>query len=181
MLPTEVADPEGYLRRVNRATPIRVCDCLPGETARLYELGIPVVETGDRRHYDIGQKVPLTLDRENVPPSFLRQVRGAVPNRMHDRLTTEDANSQWAEAAAAAPDCRPEAVESYPTRKFGEKRVSFDPSDPEANKLAVCQGYAVVHGPMMSAAAWTKAKALKVAVVDLFTFERQRPTSATQA
>jgi len=49
-------------------------------------MGIPVVETGDRWHYDIGQKVPLTLDRENVPPGFLRQVRVAVFNRMHAQL-----------------------------------------------------------------------------------------------
>jgi hypothetical protein len=82
-LPTEVADADGFLRRVNRATIVRLYPVLSGETARLYEMGIPVVETGDRWHYDIGQKVPLTLDRENVPPGFLRQVRGAVFNRMH--------------------------------------------------------------------------------------------------
>ena len=33
-----------------------------------------------------------------------------------------------------------------------------DPSDPEANKLAVSQGYTVVHGGMMSSAAWQNAK-----------------------
>jgi len=45
------------------------------------------------------------------------------------------------------------------SRRFGDKRVSFDPSDPEANKLAVSQGYTVVHGGMMSSAAWQNAKA----------------------
>jgi hypothetical protein len=158
-LPTEVADQDGLLRRVNRATTVRLYQVLPGETATLYEMGIPVVETGDRWHYDIGQKVPLTLDRENVPPGFLRQVRVAVFNQMHGQLAVEDANSPWAEAAVAAPECRPEAVESYLQRRFGEKRVSFDPSDPEATKLAVSQGYTVVHGPMMSAGAWTNARA----------------------
>jgi hypothetical protein len=74
-LPTEVADPDGLLRRVNRATTVGLYPVLPGETPLLCEMGIPVVETGDRWHYDIGQKVPLTLDRENVPPGFLRQVR----------------------------------------------------------------------------------------------------------
>ncbi len=158
-LPTEVADDAGLLRRVNRATTVRLYPVLPGETAMLYEMGIPVVETGDRWHYDIGQKVPLTLDRENVPPGFLRQVRVAVFNRMHGELTAEDANSAWAEAAVASPDCRAEAVESYLGRRFGEKRVSFDPSDPEANKLAVSEGYTVVHGSMMSGGAWKNAKA----------------------
>lgn len=41
--------------------------------------------------------------------------------------------------------------------KFGQ-RVSFDPSDAEANKLAVSKGYTVMHGAMMSAAAWKNAK-----------------------
>ncbi|MBE0545431.1 MAG: hypothetical protein IH623_29175 [Verrucomicrobia bacterium] len=121
-------------------------------------MGIPVVETGDKWHYDIGQKVPLTLDRENVPPGFLRQVRVAVFNRMHTQLAPEDVNSEWAETAIASPDCAMEAVQSYVNQRFGIKRVSFDPSDPEANKLAVSQGYTVVHGGMMSAGAWQNAK-----------------------
>ena len=75
----------------------------------LYELGIPVVETGDKWHYDIGQKVPLTLDRENVQPSFLRQIRVAVFNRMHRQLAPKDVNSAWAETAIASPDCAPTA------------------------------------------------------------------------
>jgi len=157
-LPTEVASADGLLRRAQRETVIRLFTPLPGETSTLYEMGIPVVETGDRWHYDIGQKVPLTLDRENVPPGFLRQVRVAVFNRMHTQLAPEDVNSEWAETAIASPDCTAEAVQSYVNKRFGEKRVSFDPSDPEANKLAVSQGYTVVHGGMMSAGAWQNAK-----------------------
>jgi len=157
-LPTEVASADGLLRRAHRETVIRLYAVRPGETATLYEMGIPVVETGDRWHYDIGQKVPLTLDRENVPPGFLRQVRVAVFNRMHSQLAAEDVNSEWAEIAIASPDCAREAVESYVSKRFGEKRVSFDPSDPEAKKLAVSKGYTVVHGGMMSAGAWQNAK-----------------------
>ena len=157
-LPTEVASTDGLLRRAQRETVIRLFALMPGETATLYEMGIPVVETGDRWHYDIGQKVPLTLDRENVPPGFLRQVRVPVFNRMHSQLVAEDVNSEWAETAIASPDCATDAVQSYVNKRFGEKRVSFDPSDPEANKLAVSKGYTVVHGGMMSAGAWRNAK-----------------------
>jgi len=157
-LPTELASADGFLRRVNRETSIHLYAVLPGEAAMLYEMGIPVVETGDKWHYDIGQKVPLTLDRENVQPSFLRQVRVAVFNRMHGQLGPEDVNSEWTELAIASPDCIPDAVQTYVSKRFGEKRVSFDPSDPEANKLAVSEGYTVIHGSMMSAAAWKNAK-----------------------
>src|SRR5204862_2279732 len=85
----------------------------------LYELGIPVVVTGDKWHYDIGQKVPLTLDRENVQPNFLRQVRVVVFNRMSGQLAPEDVNSEWAETAIASPDCAPEAVQSCLSTRFG--------------------------------------------------------------
>jgi hypothetical protein len=157
-LPTEIANEDGLLRRVNRATAVRLHGVLTGETATLYEMGIPVVETGDRWHYDVCQKVPLTFDRENVPPAFLRQVRVAVFNHMYDQLTTADANSEWVAAVVASRDCLPQAVEAYLRNRFGEKRVSFDPSDPEANKRAVSEGYTVVTGSMMSAEAWQNAK-----------------------
>jgi hypothetical protein len=157
-LPTEMADADGFLRRKNRETTVRLYEPRPGECAMLYEMGIPVVETGDKWHYDIGQKVPVTLDRENVPPNFLKQVRVAVFNRMHSRLGAEDMNQDWVETSIASSDCQPDAVESYMNKRFGEKRVSFDPSDPEANKIATSQGFTVVHGSMMSAGAWSNAK-----------------------
>jgi hypothetical protein len=158
ILPTEVASQDGFLRRVNRETTIRLHPVAPGETAMLYEMGIPVVATGDKWHYDIGQKVPLTLDRENVQPNFLRQVRVGVFNQMHGQLDQQDVNSEWAETAISSPDCKSDAVQSYLNGRFGEKRVGFDPSDAESNKLAVSQGYTVVHGGMMSGAAWKNAR-----------------------
>jgi len=69
-LPTVVADADGILKRTRRRTSIRVFDPRPGEPPSVYEIGIPVVETGDRWHVDIGQKVPLNMDRDNVQPSY---------------------------------------------------------------------------------------------------------------
>ncbi len=157
-LRTEIAGAEGLLKRADRKTTISLYELKDGERATLYEMGIPVVETGDKWHYDIGQKIPLTLDRENVLPAFLAQVRLAVFNRTHGKLAANDVNSEWAEAAISSPDCAAEAVESYLKTRFGDKRVSFDPSDSEANKIAVSKGYTVVHGGMMSAGAWKNAR-----------------------
>ena len=84
-LPTVIADEEGVLRKTNRKTQVRVYEPLPGETAMLYEMGIPVVDTGDRFHIDVGQKVPLNMDRDNVTPAYLRAIRVAVLNAT-DRL-----------------------------------------------------------------------------------------------
>jgi hypothetical protein len=158
VLRTEVAGPDGFLRWADRGTNVHLYKALPGEKAFIYEMGIPIVETGDKWHYDIAQKVPLTVDRENVQPAFLGQVRVGAFNRMHKELAGEDMNREWVEMAVASPDCSGEAMESYLGKRFGEKRVSFDLSDAEANKLAVSQGFTVVHGAMMSAAAWKNAK-----------------------
>ena len=159
VLRTELAGEDGALRRADRETTVHVYEVRPGEKATICEMGIPVVETGDKWHCDVGQKIPLTLDRENVLPAFLAQLRLAVFNRMHSRVTRDDVNSEWIEATIGSPNCSRAAVESYMGARFGSKRVSFDPSDAEANKLAVSKGYMVVHGGMMSAGAWKNAKA----------------------
>ena len=158
-LPTDVADDEGYLRRRPRETAVRLYHLWSGESAYLYEMGIPVVETGDRWHVEIMQKVPLNSDRDNVPPSYLRTVRTAVLNEMADRIETEeDANQDWVREAGGDPRCSDQAIGHILDARFGEKRVAFDPSDPEANKLAVSRGYTVVHGGHLSGGEWLNAK-----------------------
>ena len=42
-LPTEISDAEGILRRSARKTFVEIMEVLPGETAIIYEMGIPVV------------------------------------------------------------------------------------------------------------------------------------------
>ena len=48
------------LRPTKRKCRVEIYDPREGETATLYELGIPVVETGDRWDCSVLQKVPLT-------------------------------------------------------------------------------------------------------------------------
>lgn len=156
-LPTEVADPEGALRRTQRKTRIRIVEPLDGETPFLYELGIPVVELGDLRwHVDIAQKVPLNFDRDNVTPAYLARIRALVLEHLQDRLTTEDANTVWVRDAVQShgDDLPGEVIERVMGLRFGERRVAFDPSDPEANSRAVAAGYTVIHGGQLSRQEW---------------------------
>jgi hypothetical protein len=155
-LPTETADEEGYLRKSSRKTGVEIYEPLPGETGTLYEMGIPVVETGDRYHVNVMQKVPLNLDRDNVSPSYLSQIRAIVVEATQDRLTLADANSTWVKNAVEehGDELPDEAITKLVDLRFGEKRVIYDPSDPEANKLAVTQGYTVVYGNQLSGAEW---------------------------
>ena len=157
-LDTLVADEEGVLRIRKRATVVRLYEPRSGETATLYELGIPVVETGDRWHCDVGQKVPLGMDRDNVPPAYLRALRTAVLNATSDLLAREDATSRWVREALSDKGCSDEAVRRAVQERFGERVVSYDPSDSEANKLAVSQGYAVVHGGQLGVEEWANVR-----------------------
>lgn len=158
-LPTVLADEAGVLRQRVRETTVRLFEPLPGEAAGVYELGVPVVETGDKYHVCVGQKVPLTLDRTNVPPSYLRLVRTLVLNETADLLRQDEASEQWVREATSEARCSPAAVEAVVTHRFGEKRTVFDPNDREANANAVANGYTVIHGSMLSKGEWENVRA----------------------
>ena len=69
-LETLVADDQGVMRPRVRKTQVSIYEPLPGEVPSLYEMGLPVVETGDKWHVNISQKVPLNRDRDNVRPAY---------------------------------------------------------------------------------------------------------------
>ena len=108
-----MADDQGVMRPRVRKTQVSIFEPLPGETPSLYEMGLPVVETGDKWHVNVGQKVPLNRDRDNVKPAYLQAVRVAVLNAAHDLLTTEEeatpAGASWPAPTLAAPT-RPSSI-----------------------------------------------------------------------
>jgi hypothetical protein len=145
----------------DRVATIRIYDTLAGETPHLYEMGIPVVamlEGGDRWHIDIGQKVPLNIDRDNVTPAYMRVVRRIVLDHAHDLLTELDAANDWTTDAMQDSNVGPASLGALLNLRFGDRRVAYDPSDQEANKLAVSQGYTVVHGGHLPGDAWANVK-----------------------
>lgn len=158
-LVTEVADENGFLKRVYREAIVRAYWPRLGESGTLYEMGIPVVETGDGWDVSVEQKVPLTLDRSNVPASFLRDVRSGLLNAVGATMReTAEASAPWVRDAVASGDVLPEIVDHVLDTRFGEKRVAYDPSDREANNIAVAQGYTVVHGGSLTPGEWDTAK-----------------------
>jgi hypothetical protein len=157
-LSTEVAGDDGMLRSTYRTTTLGVFEVAPGEKAHLYEMGIPVVETGDRWHVNVGQKLPLNLERDNVSPAYLRDVRVAVANATRDLLTVEDANASWGRDALADYQCEPETAKRLVELRFGDKAVINDPSDQEANSAAVAHGYTLVHGSQLNSSEWERVR-----------------------
>lgn len=157
-LETPVADDEGVMRLRVRKTTVSVFEAMPGETPCLYEMGLPIVESDDKWHVSIGQKVPLNRDRDNVRPSYLRAVRTIVLNEMFDRLTEHDANQVWVRQASSDSNCTSDAIKKVLDLRFGEKRAAYDPTDPEANKTWVSKGGTLVYGSMLNKEEWKKAK-----------------------
>jgi hypothetical protein len=92
----------------------------------------------------VKQKVPLNVDRDNVTPAYLRDLRVAVFNRMHDQITEEDTTSLWVNEATSDEKCSSEAVETFRVKRYGEKSVALDPTNPEANAEAVSHGFTLI-------------------------------------
>lgn len=157
-LPTLIGDAEGVMRRSDRSTIVRVYEPAPGETAMIYEIGIPVVETGDKYHVDVHQKVPLNMDRDNVTPAFLRAVRVAVLNHTHGQLQQDEAAQTWVREACADPRVETDAVQTAVKLRFGENAVTYDPSDAEANKISASEGRQLVHGAHLTAGEWQNVR-----------------------
>jgi hypothetical protein len=158
-LQTELSDSDGVIRRTIRKCVVNIHEVYPGEEAFIYEMGIPVVSTGDKYHYDVQQRVPLSMERDNVTPSYLQDLRVHVLNAMQDSIDSTDVNDAWVRDAAKDEKVSSDAVRTIMDLRYGDKRVVFDPSDLEANSIAMSKGYTVVYPKMMSKEEWTQVRA----------------------
>ncbi len=155
-LETELADENGFLRRSYRQTRVDLYDPLPDTKAALLELGVPVVETGDRWEYDVRQKIPLGIDREHIPSGFLNSLRAHAANATASDIS--DPSAEWITAALENYNVTPAAVKEIIRKRFGEKAVAADPTDQEAVHKATAAGYTVVHGGSLSSTVWEKVR-----------------------
>lgn len=149
-LPTVRSDDEGVLRNTQRKTEINVYEPRVGRP-HLLEMGIPVVEIDCEWSIDVGQRVPLNIDRDNVTPAYRAKLLALVTNHMAEKI--EDASAAWVSEAIESSEIEAPALEKVLDKRYGEKRVMFDPSDLEANKRATAAGYTVVHGRSIGRAA----------------------------
>jgi hypothetical protein len=158
-LPTIIMKPDGRLNNTQQKTKVEIYRVPENQTARIFELGIPIVETGDKFHYNILKKVPVTMDRRNiVTASYLEKVRLIVAEAMVNYIDEEDANSTWVREAVSNKDASKELVATSLKARFGDKTVAFDPSDLEANNRAVANGYTVIKGRQLSGKEWNNVK-----------------------
>ena len=156
-LPTEISDDEGNLKRTKRQTDIEIYEPKLA-CGWIYEMGIPIVETGDRFDVNIAQKVPLSLDRDNVTPAYLAKVRSVVLNQTAKLLTADESSASWVTQGASGDEIESDAIKAIVSKRFGDKAVSYDPSDKESNNRAASDGQQVVHGGSMPASMWKQVK-----------------------
>lgn len=160
-LPTEAADDNGVLRKRRRLTEVTLYPVRDGHTPFLYEMGIPVVELtgGEPWNISIGQKVPLNVDRDNVTPAYLRELRTLVFNEAHALVQgTEEVSEAWVSEAISSEDASVEALLHAKNTRFGEDAVTRDPKDLEANHRAVSAGFTVIPGGSLTKGAWSNLK-----------------------
>ena len=165
-LPTEVANERGVLSPKKRNTEVRIYMPLPGETAMLYERGIPVVEIESKFHVSVEQKIPLNTDRDNVTPGYLRSIYALIAEQMVDFLSSDDVVQPWARTAVETGKLTEETVKKLAVKRFGEKAVLYDGSDIGSNKEAVSKGANLINRGSVSPEereAFYKAGAIKKA------------------
>lgn len=158
VLQTVRADSEGNLIRTQRKTTVGIHEPGVAEPGWIYEMGIPVVQTGDRYNINVAQKVPVNLDRDNVPPAYLRKIRALALNETFGMLSRDEAAETWVTHALDDKEVTAAAVTGVLTDRFGEKRAVFDPSDREANNRLMGEGYTIIAGRTFGKTAWANIR-----------------------
>lgn len=167
-LPTVFADDDGLLHTTRRQCVVRIHEPRSREKPHIYEMGIPVCEFGGgvKWHVDVQQRVPGNMERNGVTAGYRRTLRVHVLNAMYEELREDDASEPWARDAADDKRCSKPAIARSLDLRFGERRAAQDPSDPEAGKRLVSEGYTLVGSRQLSQgerANAKKAEALKPA------------------
>ena len=161
-LPTVKADEDGILKPTTRLTTVEIVKPLEGETPMIYEMGIPVVEVDVPWHLNVGQKVPLNRDRDNVTPAYRGRLLAGVLDHTVDLLTDEAAAKSWVKDAL--PHAAPETVRSAVTKIYGEGAVISNPSEREADKNAISHGVNVIPGGAFDKSQWSAIRGASAAV-----------------
>lgn len=158
-LATEYEDEEGRYRTTRRTTTIGVFEEPFGGKAMIYEMGLPIVETGDRWSYDIRQRVPMNMDRDNVSAAFLRDVRAEVLNAMAPQVEVEVISDAWVRDGMSDERIATEAVQRVISTRYGDRVAVGVPGDAKSREEAISRGYRVVTGSEMSEAEWDAVRA----------------------
>jgi hypothetical protein len=124
----------------------------------IFEMGIPIMETDCKWHIDVQQRVPLTLDRESIRPSYLKTVYAEVLNQTCDNLNEEEVSTPWVRTGFTDDRTTKDAASTVMTKRYGEKYLSRSPFDENANDEATSENFNLINGAELSKDEWNKLK-----------------------
>ena len=178
-LPTEVTDAEGKLCRSVRTSTVEAFESVDG-SGEILELGIPVCAADFPWRLSVGQKIPLSLERDTVSDAFRRALQVAALNALADTLDPEQAAQAWASEAMGDVRIAQGALRHVVTARFGERAVIAVPGDPVANATAEALGSTVVHGGALCAAAWANLRKHQLLPTTSQAFPTPKPDASSQ-
>lgn len=162
-LRTVTTDAEGFLVQVDRKTRVDVFARIGDQQGRVFEMGIPVGGEGEAFDINIHQKVPVNIDRSDIPRGYLRTLRAHTLNAAYSRLSEGDATLDAVQTTLGHTAISREALDHVLTCQFGEKRAITDPSDREAEHRLKAQGYTIIHGRSLPSEVFDRIRELGVA------------------
>ncbi len=124
--------------------------------AWVYELGIPIQKIEDRFSYDVGQKIPLDMNRDTIKDKYLRELRGACANVIIKLLHEEDLGELWVQEALNSKNIKDKAFKQLFNKKYPNSVLWS--SDSESNERALANGRQIIHSRTLPKSVRERAK-----------------------
>jgi len=131
---TELYDPISQSwKKPSRATTIHLVRTLPGETATIYEMGIPVaaVDWNMPYHCDVQQRVPMNPNRDAVASGFPVKLHVACLPTLLEEMNERAVKDDW--VGTAGRRCESTVQKRIVERAFGDNIARSVPRMGERN------------------------------------------------
>lgn len=149
----------GVMRRVTRETTVAVYSSM--SDSWLYEMGIPIQRTPCKYDLNIQQRIPLSLDRETVLPSFLQTLFSEVLNEMIEAIDSNESSELWIRDALSDSHIKDTTIKEIVRKRWGDKVCVRSPRDLRSVDEAITRGYKVVGGSELSKREWMRIREAK--------------------
>lgn len=150
---------DGEFRKTTRNTKVEIWDTQRVSTALLFEMGIPVCEIDCKFDINVLQRIPMSMDRDKVFPSYMQDLFAEVLNETHNQLAEDESSDMWVRAGMSDSDrINENAVNAVITKRFGDKPIIVTPNDPQAKDRAIADGCTLITGSMMNREEWETVK-----------------------
>lgn len=127
-LKTELFQDGKWVRRERAGTIHLVKLAFPGDTVKIFEMGIPVQEIDWTQpfHIDVQMRVPLNPRRDAVAAGYLKDAYRQILPVLMPKIVAQDLRDEW--VSQAIEDAEPELRKDVVTQAFGADAVRSVPT-----------------------------------------------------